>query len=192
MVEGPRRLLIRDALRHGVCGIEVVRALEEMWNGKAQAWQRMALEREHEHRGYPLARAVLAGDVALIRFLLDRGADPALKEGLAMQIAVKRGDVALCRMLYERPAGRGSDAAGDSSMHSFTPIADVSIAIPSGKRKRTSSPPEQSPRKRARTALDRNTRMCMTPDLMRCVMACGHRGVMDYFLGEMGVSEGEK
>ena len=55
------------------------------------------------HDGYPLARAVLAGAVPLVRFLLDRGASPRRKDAIAVKFAIKRRDLTLVRMLVEPP-----------------------------------------------------------------------------------------
>ena len=55
------------------------------------------------HDGYPLARAVLAGAVPLVRFLLDHGASPRRKDAIAVRFAIKRRDLALVRLLVEPP-----------------------------------------------------------------------------------------
>lgn len=61
------------------------------------------------HKGYPLQRALIADDRPLIEFLLRRGADPALKDGLALQIALNKKRLDLVRMLVE---GGGSGSSG--------------------------------------------------------------------------------
>ena len=55
------------------------------------------------HDGYPLARAVSAGAVPLVRFLLDHGASPRRRDALAVRIAIKRRDLSLVRLLVEPP-----------------------------------------------------------------------------------------
>ena len=55
------------------------------------------------HDGYPLARAVSACAVPLVRFLLDHGASPHRKDALAVRIAIKRRDLSLVRLLVEPP-----------------------------------------------------------------------------------------
>ncbi|EPQ52876.1 hypothetical protein GLOTRDRAFT_140464 [Gloeophyllum trabeum ATCC 11539] len=52
--------------------------------------------------GYALTKAVYAGFVPLARFLLEHGASPACKNGLAAIIAIRRKDLALLKMLVER------------------------------------------------------------------------------------------
>jgi len=62
------------------------------------------------HDGYALTRAVYAGFVPLVRFLLDNGADPGCKNALAVKVAIRRKDLALLRLLVERGAGAGGKA----------------------------------------------------------------------------------
>ncbi|GAA5898239.1 hypothetical protein JCM5296_001193 [Sporobolomyces johnsonii] len=60
--------------------------------------------------GYPLARAVFARHLPLIRLLLAYGADPGLKDGWAVTTAIANGDEDLVRMLMEREVEReGAD-----------------------------------------------------------------------------------
>jgi len=51
--------------------------------------------------GYPLVRAVNGRSIDLIRFLLDRGADPALRGALAIKVAIQKKDLKLVKMLIE-------------------------------------------------------------------------------------------
>lgn len=44
----------------------------------------------------------MSGFVPLIEFLLDNGADPALKAGIAVKVAIQKRDLGLVRMLVER------------------------------------------------------------------------------------------
>ncbi|KAL7420512.1 hypothetical protein Q5752_004462 [Cryptotrichosporon argae] len=68
--------------------------------------------------GYALARAVLNGNGALVRFLLARGADPGLKGSLAVQAAIERGDLGMVKLLVERMDGQaaGAGAEGKSTV----------------------------------------------------------------------------
>lgn len=65
--------------------------------------QRMTPPNADSHDGYPLARAVSAGAVPLVRFLLDHGASPRRRNALAVRIAIRRKDLALVRLLIEPP-----------------------------------------------------------------------------------------
>lgn len=53
--------------------------------------------------GYPLVRAVSAGAVPLVHFLLNHGASPSRKDALAVRMAIKRRDLSLVRLLIEPP-----------------------------------------------------------------------------------------
>jgi hypothetical protein len=55
----------------------------------------------NSHNGYPLSRAVLAKNVEVIKYLLDKGADPGMRDGLAIEISVKLGDLGIVKMLVE-------------------------------------------------------------------------------------------
>jgi len=59
----------------------------------------------NSHDGYALTRAVHAGFVPLIHFLLVHGASPECKKGLAVMVAIRRKDLSVVRMLVERPKG---------------------------------------------------------------------------------------
>jgi len=54
------------------------------------------------HDGYALTKAVYAGFIPLVQFLLDHGASPACKNGLAAMIAIRHKDLPLLKMLVER------------------------------------------------------------------------------------------
>lgn len=51
--------------------------------------------------GYALTNAVAAGFIPLVQFLLDNGASPRHKNGLAVRAAIRRKDLALVKMLVE-------------------------------------------------------------------------------------------
>ncbi|KAH9063950.1 hypothetical protein EDB87DRAFT_1575252 [Lactarius vividus] len=53
------------------------------------------------HQGLPLASAVKAGAIPLVRFLLEQGASPYSKDALALRLAVKRHDLDLVRLLID-------------------------------------------------------------------------------------------
>ncbi|ORY30590.1 hypothetical protein BCR39DRAFT_529050 [Naematelia encephala] len=56
----------------------------------------------NSHKGYPLCRAVLTANYPLIAFLLDHGADPMIKDCLAVEIAISKRDLKAVVMLIER------------------------------------------------------------------------------------------
>lgn len=63
----------------------------------------------NSHNGYPLSRAVLCQNKTVITYLLSRGADPGLRDGLAVEIAVKMGNFKLVRTLVDNPQGKTVD-----------------------------------------------------------------------------------
>ncbi|KZT52332.1 hypothetical protein CALCODRAFT_487230, partial [Calocera cornea HHB12733] len=70
------------------------------------------------HSGYPLTMAVRAPHLPLVKLLLERGANPALKEGMAVRVAVARRDLGLVRMLVERVDRASSDGQGSGGSES--------------------------------------------------------------------------
>lgn len=56
----------------------------------------------NSHEGYALTKAVQAGFVHLVRFLLDHGASPRCKNNMPILVAIYRKDLSLVRLLIER------------------------------------------------------------------------------------------
>lgn len=56
----------------------------------------------NSHEGYALTKAVQAGFVPLVRFLLDHGASPRHKNSMPILVAIHRKDLSLVRLLVER------------------------------------------------------------------------------------------
>ena len=63
----------------------------------------------NSHNGYPLSRAVLCQNKEVIAYLLSHGADPGLRDGLAVEIAVKMGNIKLVRLLVDNPQSKVVD-----------------------------------------------------------------------------------
>lgn len=70
----------------------------------------------NSHDGYPLARAVFARHLPLVRLLLKHGADPSLKNGWAVTNAIANGDQDLVRMLLEREVEREEAGLADDEV----------------------------------------------------------------------------
>ncbi|EJD07100.1 uncharacterized protein FOMMEDRAFT_165713 [Fomitiporia mediterranea MF3/22] len=76
---------------------------------------RIRLPDANAHEGYALSRAVHAGHTELVKFLLGvGGANPGLKDALAVRIAVKKRDLGLVRCLVE---GEAEEEVVASSWH---------------------------------------------------------------------------
>lgn len=56
----------------------------------------------NSHKGYPLCRAVLQSNYELASYLLQKGADPSLKDYMAVEIAVSMKDLKMVKLLVER------------------------------------------------------------------------------------------
>ncbi len=68
------------------------------------------------HHGFPLASAVKAGAMPLVRFLLEQGASPCSKDALAVRLAVKRRNLDLVRLLIDSSKGSSREVEVDSNM----------------------------------------------------------------------------
>ena len=92
----------------------------------------------NSHKGYLLARAVLAQHEPLIRLLVAHGADPALKDGWAVNAAIGQGDLALVKLLLEREVVRGDgiDEDGDECVGKSKKRRRTSADGGGGKRRR--------------------------------------------------------
>ena len=124
--ELPRRLF-----RHlSTSGAEALPLLRVLYGASASAKARQQQQQwpdpdADSHDGYPLAHAVYAGAVPLVRFLLDHGSSPRRRNALSVRLAIKRRDLALVRMFVEPPpaarqeVGRsGSSRFGDAEIRS--------------------------------------------------------------------------
>ncbi|EAL17127.1 hypothetical protein CNBN2190 [Cryptococcus deneoformans B-3501A] len=70
----------------------------------------------NSHKGYPLCRAVLQSNYELVTYLLQKGADPSLKDYMAVEIAVSMKDLKMVKLLIEREqSGFGTTRTGDES-----------------------------------------------------------------------------
>ena len=114
----------------------------------------------NSHRGYPLCRAVLTRNQPLIRFLLKHGADPALRDGLAVEVAISGGDVEIVKLLVENDNHTLSGGRNDSG----------------------NSGPKAGKRRR----LSLSTRLEITPRLVEAAMRSGHDKIVQYFVHEKG------
>ncbi|WWD18711.1 hypothetical protein CI109_103165 [Kwoniella shandongensis] len=56
----------------------------------------------NSHKGYPLCRAAFTSNYDLASYLLHKGADPAMKDCLAVEIAISNKDIKMVRLLVER------------------------------------------------------------------------------------------
>ena len=136
--------------------------------------------------GYALTRAVYAGHVPLIRFLLALGASPEMKDNLAVTVAIRKKNLSLVRMLIERD-GPGAAAAEPTT---------------SGLRKRkriqeddggegtsngaSGSKGTHAPKSAKRRKL--GDRVTVNPAMLKVAVQCDARDIVEYFMKEKGCS----
>lgn len=132
------------------------------------------------HEGYALARAVLAGFVPLIEFLLDHGADPGLKGGIAVKVAIQMRDLGLVRMLVEpgyTPPTTSITASLASRRSSFGRRIG---AVGPGKGDENASVASGAKRRRM------EDRMKVTPKLLQTAVRHGAMDIVDWMMNEKG------
>lgn len=119
--------------------------------------------------GYPLTKAVASRHIPLVRFLLDQGASPALKSGIAVHVAIRLKDLALVKLLIEPSdfaAASGAEASGATS-------ARVEI------RRRKQLEAEGKNTKKRRKLEDR---VEVTQEMLQTAVACNARDIVEYFM----------
>jgi hypothetical protein len=102
---GPPELPRRLFRQLSASGVEALPHLRFLYTSSAPQLSRRRPDID-SYDGYPLARAVSAGAVPLVRFLLDHGASPRRRDALAVRMAIKRRDLSLVRLLVEPPDER--------------------------------------------------------------------------------------
>jgi len=83
----------------------------------------------NSHEGYALTKAVQAGFVPLVRFLLDHGASPRCKNNMPILVAIHRKDLSLVRLLVER-VDRGPGPAGQKQKGKRRKLEDRAQVTP--------------------------------------------------------------
>ena len=125
--------------------------------------------------GYPLTKAVAARFTPLIRFLLDQGASPGLKNAMAVHVAIRLKDLALVKMLIEPPAsslqrssslGRVQSTSTRVEIRRKTPAETEDFASTSTKRRKLED------------------RVPISQDMLKTAVACNARDIVDYFMHE--------
>jgi hypothetical protein len=120
------------------------------------------------HDGYSLTRAVFAGHVPLVRFLLAEGAQPSCKGAMAVLVAIRRKDLSMVRILVERDYASPSDSQG----------------IKRSRLERTEVPKDGSrPNTKKRKLGDR---VDVTKDMLKVAVKCDAKDIVDYLATEKG------
>lgn len=118
--------------------------------------------------GYALTRAVYAGHSPLVTFLLDHGANPAAKGGMAMNIAIRRKDLVMIRTLVERDYTPPTSTTGRKRRLHDTSFAEDTLSGAGGKRRKLGD------------------RMVITKDMLREAQKAGAEDIITYFISEKG------
>lgn len=130
-----------------------------------------------------MARAVLAGFVPLIEFLLDNGADPGLKGGIAVKVAIQMRDLGLVRMLVERgytpPAADTTTVPFSSRRSSFGRRMEAAVAD-AGRGGENATVASGGRRRRM------EDRMKVTPLLLQTAVRHGAMDIVDWMMKEKG------
>ncbi|GAA5907049.1 hypothetical protein JCM8208_004499 [Rhodotorula glutinis] len=129
----------------------------------------------NSHDGYPLARAVFARHLPLIRLLLQSGANPALKDGWAVTTAIANGDADLVKLLMEREVERDDedDSADEGPLHEV--VLERGGGKASKKRRRDSG---GGGGKRRRVAMGDRCRA--TKEMLETAVKAKQWGIVDY------------
>ena len=120
--------------------------------------------------GYPLTKAVASKHLPLVRFLLEQGASPALKDGLAVQVAVRLKDLSLVKMLIEPGNALQSSSPSESS-------SDKRVEI----RRRHTEENAAGGRGKKRKMEDR---VEVSQAMLQTAIACNARDIVEYFMQE--------
>jgi len=107
------------------------------------------------HKGYLLARAVLARHIPLIRLLLNHGASPAEKKHMSVMLAIGRNDLLAVRMLIE--GGRPEEEEDFRQRTSAAATTAASTGTNKRPRKRKASAAIDSPDRAKRQKVEDRT-----------------------------------
>jgi hypothetical protein len=130
--------------------------------------------------GYALTKAVHAQFLPLIQFLLDHGASPETKDGLAVVVAIRQRNLKLVKMLIERQG----DPAGDEGTNSQRQ---------EGKEGRTTTNAPEISGKKGGQATGRGKRRKLedrvqpNSKMLKAAVQCKAKDIVEYLCHEKGV-----
>lgn len=139
---------------------------------------RMPHPNANHGEGYALTRSVASGFIPLVRFLLDQGASPACKGGIAVHAAIRRKNLSLVKLLIEP----GSDPAPTETGE----LDERSGARDSKRRRRTDRKIEGVAHEARRATKRRKLedRVPVDQNMLRTAVACDARDIVKYFMEE--------
>jgi hypothetical protein len=98
-------------------------------NSKTTSSRTFTAPSANSHKGYPLVRAVHAGHIPLIKFLLAHNASPTYKENLALRVAIRKQNLMLVRMLIERDESSERIKNGNGKRRRLEDRMEVSVEM---------------------------------------------------------------
>jgi len=135
----------------------------------------------NRNEGYALTRAVHAGFLPLVSFLLAHGASPACKSGLPIMVAIKQKDLALVRKLIER----------DGTVRGESPRKRKAADMAGAEEARTAETAAQEgrPGREGSTGVKKRRledRVEVNKDMLKLAVKCDARNIVDYLVKEKG------
>ena len=131
------------------------------------------------HDGYALTRAVAAGFIPLVQFLLEQGASPACKGGIAVQAAIRRRNLPLVKMLIE-PDARSINTQSDNL--GSCPLDGTIQAHSASRRRRRQDETVSGKSGSKKRKLEDRVRV--SQEMLRTAVACDARDIVKYFMEE--------
>ncbi|KAH9856661.1 hypothetical protein C2E23DRAFT_881989 [Lenzites betulinus] len=135
----------------------------------------------NSYDGYALTRAVYAGFMPLVRFLLANGASPECKGHLAVTVAIRRKSLALVRLLVERDLPEEAPAM-TSKKRRRSEVDGDSDGRSGGGSSKQSKQSKAAPGKRRKLG----DRISVTPDMLKAAVKCDAGDIADYLMREKG------
>lgn len=128
----------------------------------------------NSNKGYPLAKSVLSRHFKLIHVLLNYGADPSIKDNMAVMLAIGRCDLEIVRLLIERHE--------ESEHDSVTGSLNAGIAVSIGKKRKRRDGEGMtyaSPKKRRL-----EDRCPVTSDMLELAVKQGSEPLIQFFMSK--------
>lgn len=127
--------------------------------------------------GYPLTKAVASKFIPLVQFLLEKGASPALKDGIAVRVAIRLKDLALVKMLIEPTDPSTACSSRSKSEGIQEPSRRVEI-----RRKRLTETEHETNKSAKKRRLE--DRVEVSQEMLQTAVACNARDIVEYFMHE--------
>lgn len=128
--------------------------------------------------GYALTKSVAAGCTRLVQFLLDKGASPRYKNGLAVHAAIRQKDLALVKMLIEPDQTPPSKARDDQEIQCRAKGGQYGTLGSKRVRSEVGSTRRSAKKRRL------EDRVVVDREMLKTAVACDARDIVNYFIHE--------